>query len=53
MLGDCNEHFWAHEEDMKIEDGLRLEIKKLKNMLVIALAVITVLIAVNMSAMFA
>ena len=44
--------FLAHKENMKIEDGLRLEIGKLKNMLFIALGVVSVLIALNVSTMF-
>ena len=53
ILGDRNERFWAHEDKMKIEDGLTLEIRKLKNMLFIALCVITVLVGVTVSTMFA
>ena len=53
MFGDHNECFWAHEADMKIEDGLRLEIGKLKNMLFITLGVIAVLIELTGSTMFA
>jgi len=51
-LGDRNEQYWAHEEEMKIEDGLRMEIGKLKNMLFITLCVIIVLISITISTMF-
>jgi len=52
MLGDHNERFWANEEEMKVEDGLRLEIMKLKTMLSIALSVIIMLIAITISTRF-
>jgi len=51
-LGERNKRFWAHEEEMKVADGLRLEIGKLKIMLSIALCVIIVLIAITVSTRF-
>jgi len=53
MLGDRNERFWEHENDMKIEGGLRLENAKLKSMLFNALCVVAVVIGVTIANMLA
>ncbi|KAJ8436061.1 hypothetical protein Cgig2_000357 [Carnegiea gigantea] len=46
LLGDPNERYWAEHKDMKIKDGLKLEVEMLKNMLGIYLAVTMVFVAI-------
>jgi len=46
ILGDRNERYWAQEDEMRVEDGLRVEVNKLKNMLALCLSVVFVLLAV-------
>jgi len=46
ILGDRNERYWVQQDEMRVEDGLRVEVKKLKNMLAISLSVVFVLLAV-------
>lgn len=49
ILGDWNECCQVHHEEMKVEDGLRLETTKLKTMLYITLVVIIVLVAISVT----
>jgi len=46
VLGDRNEHYWVQRDDMRVEDGLRVEVLKLKNMLGTCVSVVVLLVAV-------
>ena len=46
ILGDRNERYWVKQDDMRVEDGLRVEVMKLKKMLGICVSVVVLLVAV-------
>ena len=46
IIGDRNEHYWVQQDDMSVEDGLWVEVMKLKNMLAICVSVVFVPVAV-------
>jgi len=46
ILGDRNEHYWVQQDNMRVEDGLRVEVMKLKKMLGICVSVVVLLVAV-------
>jgi len=46
ILGDRNERYWVQQEELRVEDGLRVELMKLKKLLGIGVSVVVVLVAV-------
>jgi len=46
ILGDRNERYWVQQDEMKVEDGVRVEVVKLKNMLRISVSVVVLLLAI-------
>ena len=46
ILRDRNERYWDQQDDMRVEDGLRVELMKLKKLLGIGVSVVVVLVAV-------
>jgi len=46
ILGDRNERYWVQQEELRVEDGLRVELMKLKKLLGIFVSVVVVLVAV-------
>jgi len=46
ILRDRNERYWDQQDDMRVEDGLRVEVLKLKNMLGICVSVVVLLVVV-------
>jgi len=46
ILRDRNERYWDQQDDMRVEDGLRVEVLKLKNMLGICVSFVVLLVVV-------
>jgi len=46
LLIDCRHRYWAEEEEATADEGLKLEVTKLKDMFHVCLAVIVVLVGI-------
>ena len=46
LLIDCRHRFWAEEEEPAADEGLKLEVAKLRDMFHVSLAVIVVLVRI-------
>jgi len=46
ILGDRNKHYWVQQDDIRGEDGLWLEVMKVKNVLAICVSVVVVLVLI-------
>jgi len=46
ILGDRNERYWVQPDDMRVKDGLRVQVLKLKNMLSICASIVVVLLVI-------